>query len=133
MRTNEKEIDRNNTLTSLEYAGLETLFQRIVSTYEDYLGVPLEDQTPVPQIIRRTGKGIEIFDGAYDLYLIEGFAVREIYKQYDTCIMAGFHTDGQKIEDCFDNPSDILIDLTPFLDEQYIDIDWLIEKISGTR
>ena len=29
--------NKNNTLTSLEYAGLEALFQRIINVYEDTL------------------------------------------------------------------------------------------------
>ena len=48
-----------NTLTSLEYAGIESLMERIVSAYEDSLGIPYEEQTPVSEITRRTADGNE--------------------------------------------------------------------------
>ena len=67
MKKNEL-TNRNNALTSLEYAGLEALFQRIINAYEDTLGIREADLTPVSQITRRTDRGIEVFDGAYDVY-----------------------------------------------------------------
>lgn len=120
----------NHTLTSLEYAGLETLFQRIVNAYEGSLGIREEEQTPVSQITRRTERGIEIFDGAYDLYQVEDFAVKEIYKEGDTCILAGFKMNGRDMEECFDNDADIAVDITPLLDESYIDLEWLLESLN---
>lgn len=38
---------------------------------------------------------------------------------------------GQKIEDCFGNEADVSIDITPLLDEDYIDLEWLTEQLSG--
>lgn len=124
-------VNRNNTLTSLEYAGLEALFQRIINAYEDTLGIREADFTPVSQITRRTERGMEVFDGTYDVYEIDGFAVTGLYKEGDTCKLTGFSMAGQKIEDCFDNEADVSIDITPFLDEDYIDLEWLTEQLSG--
>ena len=132
-RMNLTNENMNHTLTSLEYAGLETLFQRIVNAYEGSQGIREEEQTPVSQITRRTGQGIEVFDGAYDIYRIEDFAVKEIYKEGDTCILAGFKMDGQDIEKCFDNDADTSIDITPFLDESYIDLEWLMEQLDKQK
>lgn len=128
-----RKVHNTKPLSSLEYSGLENLLCRIISAYEDYAGIPAENQTPVSEIIRRTDNGIEIFDGAYDLYVIEDFAVKNLFTIGNTCVMAGLHTEGKDIEEYFDNEPDILIDVTPFLDMQYIDIDWLIGKISETK
>ena len=51
-------MNNNNIkkLTSLEYAGIESLMERIVSAYEDCLGIPYEEQTPVSEITRRTAE-----------------------------------------------------------------------------
>ncbi len=43
--------------------------------------------------------------------------------------MAGYRLQGKEIEDCCDFVPDSMIDVTEFLDEMYIDIDRLIEKI----
>lgn len=126
------ELEKNTGmkyLTSLEYSGLENLFQRIVSAYEDYLRIPIEDQTPAAEITRRTDTGIDIFDGAHNLYVIEGFAIKSIFVIDDQCVMAGFSTMGKDPDDCFNNDPDTLIDITPFLDMRYIDIIWLIYSI----
>lgn len=122
--------NRNNTLTSLEYAGLEALFQRIINVYEDTLGIREADLTLVSQITRRTGQGIEVFNGAYDVYEINGFAITGLYKEGDTCKLEGFSMEDQAIEDCFDNEADISIDITPLLDEDYIDLEWLMESLN---
>lgn len=37
---------------------------------------------------------------------------------------------GQAIEDCFDNEADRFIDITPLLDEDYIDLEWLMESLN---
>ena len=122
--------NKNNTLTSLEYAGLEALFQRIINVYEDTLGIREADLTLVSQITRRTGQGIEVFNGAYDVYEINGFAITGLYKESDTCKLAGFSMEGQDIEECFDNEADISIDITPLLDEDYIDLEWLMDSLN---
>ena len=124
MKKNEL-TNRNNALTSLEYAGLEALFQRIINAYEDTLGIREADLTPVSQITRRTGQGIEVFNGAYDVYAMNG-----LYKEGNTCKLAGFSMDGQDIEECFDNEADRFIDITPLLDEDYIDLEWLMESLN---
>lgn len=129
MKKNEL-TNRNNALTSLEYAGLEALFQRIINAYEDTLGIREADLTPVSQITRRTDRGIEVFDGAYDVYEMNGFAITELYKEGDTCKLAGFSMKGQAIEDCFDNEADRFIDITLLLDEDYIDLEWLMESLN---
>lgn len=77
-------------LTSLEYAGLGTLLQRIITAYEDYQNIPLEEQTPVSEITKRTDSGIKIADREYDLYIIEGFAIKALFPIDNDCVMAGF-------------------------------------------
>lgn len=120
-------------LTSLEYAGMESVFQRIVSAYEDYQSIPLESHTPTDQITRRMCRGIEIHDGEYNLYLIEDFAVRTIFTVEGLCVMSGFRTDGRDLSECQGSGSDTIIDITEFLDCSYIDIDRLVEKITSAR
>ena len=36
----------------------------------------------------------------------------------------------QDIEECFDNEADQFIDITPLLDEDYIDLEWLMESLN---
>lgn len=115
--------------TSLEYFGMESLLQRILDSYENYLGIPGHDRTPAGEISRRTENGIEVFDGEYDLYQIEDFAVKGFFPVNDTLVMAGYKLEGREIEDCCDLEPDTMIDVTEFLDEKYIDVDRLIEKI----
>ena len=115
--------------TSLEYFGMESLLQRIIDSYENYLGFPGHDRTTVREISRRTENGIEVFDGEYDLYQIEDFAVKGFFPIDDTLVMAGYKLEGREIEDCCDLDPDTMIDVTEFLDEKYIDVDRLIEKI----
>ena len=122
--------NKSNSLTSLEYAGLEALFQRIINTYEDTLGIREADLTPVSQMTRRTDRGIEVFDGAYDVYKMDRFAITGLYKEEETCKLEGFSMEGQNIKDCFDNEADISIDITPLLDESYIDLEWLMELLN---
>lgn len=119
-----------NELKSLEYAGMESVLQRIINTYEDYLGIPEHDWTPAKEISRRTETVIEIFDGEYDLYRIEDFAVKCFFAVDDTLVMAGYRLMGRESEECCDLIPDTMIDVTEFLDEKYIDADRLIEKIS---
>ena len=65
---------KNRILNRLEYAGLEYLFQNIIATYEtEYKGIIPCDISPVSQIIKRTGYGIQVADGCYNLYQIENF------------------------------------------------------------
>lgn len=119
---------RTNELTSLEYAGMESLLQRIINVYENYLGIPEYDQTPAREISRRTRNGIEINDGEYNLYRIENFAVKYIFPIGDTLAIAGYRL--MDNEDGYNLVSDTMIDVTEFLDETYIDVDRLIEKIN---
>lgn len=120
-------------LTSLEYAGLETLLQRIISAYEDYQNIPIESQTPTSEITERTDGGIKIADGKHDIYQIEGFAIKALYPIDDVCAMAGFMINDHDIATCQDFSIDTLIDVTEFLDEKYIDIDRLNDKIRATQ
>ena len=124
---------KNKMLTSLEYSGLEALMQRIITAYEDYQNIPTEDQTPAGEIIKRSETGIVIHDGEYNLYLIEDLAIKSLFTYDSLCIMAGFKTEGKDLKDCSGNSIDTLIDVTEFLDEHYIDIDRLIEKIRAAR
>lgn len=126
---NMNQTNTRNNLSSLEYAGMEALLQRIIDAYENYLGIPEHDRTPAGEIIRRTENGIEIFDGEYDLYRIEDFAVKGFFPVDDTLVIAGYKLEGREIEDCCDLVPDVMIDVTEFLDEKYIDVDRLIEKI----
>ena len=118
-----------NTLTSLEYAGLEGLMERIITTYEDSLCIPCEEQTPVSEITRRTADGIEIFDGAYDVYILDDFVIKELTCQDRLCELKGFSINGRNIEDCEDEDY-ITIDISILLDEAHIDLDWLMEQIN---
>lgn len=118
-----------NTLTSLEYAGLESLMERIITAYEDSLGITCEEQTPVSEITRRTADGIEIFDGAYDAYVLDDFVIKELTCQDGLCELKGFSLNGRNIEDCEDDDY-MAIDITILLDETYIDLDWLMEQIN---
>lgn len=71
----------NNTktkkLTSLEYFGMESLFQKIIDAYEDYRGIPKKVWTFSEEISRRTETGIEVFDGPFNFYCIQKFAVKK--------------------------------------------------------
>ena len=127
-----KEIFMNNnmnTLTSLEYAGIESLIERIVSAYEDSFSIPYEEQTPVSEITRRTADGIEIFDGAYDAYVLDDFVIKELTYQDGLCELKGFFLNGRDIEDCEDDDY-MAIDISILLDEAYINLDWLMEQIN---
>lgn len=124
---------RKKPLTNLEYCGLENLLHRIITTYEDFLGISNEDQTPIVETTRWTDNSIEIFNGEYDLYIIEGFAIKNLFVIDNQCVMSGFYTNGKEIEDFCNNTPDTLIDLTEFLNGQYIDIDLLIKKIKDAR
>lgn len=122
-------MNNMNTLTSLEYAGIESLMERIVSAYEDSLGIPYEEQTPVSEITRRTADGIEIFDGAYDAYVLDDFVIKELTYQDGLCELKGFFLSGRDIEDCEDEDY-MAVDISILLDETYIDLDWLMEQIN---
>lgn len=65
-------INKRKPLTSLEYAGMESLLDRIINAYEEYQGIPEYDRTPAKEVSRRTENGMEIFDGEYNCYRIEG-------------------------------------------------------------
>lgn len=117
-------------LTSLEYYGMESLFQKIIDAYEDYRGIPKKAWTFSEEISRRTEIGIEVFDGPFNFYCIQKFAVKNFFIMEDICVMAGFDTTNKTIDECFESSPEILIDVTEFLDSKYIDIDRLIEKVS---
>lgn len=117
-----------NELTSLEYAGLEALMERIITAYEDNLAISYEEQTPVSEITRRTAEGIEIFDGAYDSYILDDFVIKELTFKDGFCELKGFNLNGRDIEDCKDEDY-IAVDISILLDEPYIDLDWLMEQI----
>jgi hypothetical protein len=123
-------MNRQENLNSLEYAGLEYTFQRIIHEYENRLQIPVEYQTSVSAITRRLPYGLEIFSyESNGLYIIEGFAIRNIIVDGSVCAIVGFFTNGRVITGCYDDECDTVIDITPFLDEASIDIDWLISKI----
>lgn len=117
-----------NELTSLEYAGLEALMERIITAYEDNRAISYEEQTPVSEITRRTAEGIEIFDGAYDSYILDDFVIKELTFKDGFCELKGFYLNGRDIEDCEDEDY-IAVDISILLDEPYIDLDWLMEQI----
>lgn len=125
-------MKNNNKLTSLEYAGLEALMERIITAYEDSLGIPYEEQTPVSEITRRTAEGIEIFDGAYDSYILDNFAIKELTFKDRLCELKGFYLNGREIEDCEDEDY-MIVDISILLDESYIDLDWLMEQIENVN
>ena len=124
---------KNRILNRLEYAGLEYMFQNIITTYEtEYKGIIPCDISPASEIIKRTGYGIQVADGCYNLYQIENFAIREFFPIGNICVMAGFYIDGS-IEESYTHASDILIDVTECLDDTVIDLERLIEKIQAAR
>ncbi len=121
-----------NNLTSLEYAGLENLMERIVTAYEDSFGIDREEQTPVYEITRRTAEGIEIFDGAYDAYILDDFVIKEMTYINSVCELRGFFLNGRDIADC-DDENYISVDVTVLLDEKHIDLEWLTEQINKSN
>ena len=123
-------INKRKPLTSLEYAGMESLLDRLINAYEEYQGIPEYDRTPAKEVSRRTESGMEIFDGEYNCYRIEDFLVKCFFPIDDTLVMAGHRLTGSEKEECFDPVPDAMIDVTEFLDETYIDVDRLLEKVS---
>ena len=117
-------INKRKPLTSLEYAGMESLLDRIINAYEEYQGIPEYDRTPAKEVSRRTENGMEIFDQ------IEDFLVKCSFSIDDMLVMAGYRLTGSEKEECFDPVPDAMIDVTEFLDETYIDVDRLLEKVS---
>ena len=87
---NSIEFFMNHISTSLQYAGIEFLMERIIKAYEDSFNIPSEEQTPVFEITRRTLEGIEIFDGAYNVYTLGDFAVEELTYLDGKCELKGF-------------------------------------------
>ncbi len=126
---NTTSLTNTSHLSSLEYAGLESLFQRIIDTYEaEYLGIEPCSHTPVSQITKRTSDGILVLDGSFDLYPIKNFAVKGLYAIGDCCILSAFRMDSEP-EECFDHETDLFIDITKFLDEHTVDMDYLLDKL----
>lgn len=119
-----------NQITSLEYFGMESLLQKIIDSYENYLGIPEKAWTFSKAISKRTETGIEIFNGPLNFYCIEKFAVKSFFIMDDSCVMAGFDSTNKSIDECYESSPEILIDVTEFLDSKYIDIDRLFEKVS---
>ncbi len=118
-------------MTSLEYAGMESLLDRIINAYEEYQGIPEYDRTPAKEVSRRTENGMEIFDGEYNCYRIEDFLVKCFFPIDDTLVMAGHRLTGRERKKNALIPfPDAMIDVTEFLDETYIDVDRLLEKVS---
>ena len=116
-------MKQNNTpepyLTSLEYSGLESLFQRIVAAYEDYINIPEANRTKTQNRTSRTDDGINI-DSAYT---IDGFVIDSLIIIGDSCAIGGYI--------CYDIDPKIYyhIDITEFLDMKTIDIERLLDKI----
>lgn len=122
-------MKKEKNLSSLQYAGLEYVFQKIIDTYEkEYLGAEPYDYTPISQITRRTSDGLLVFDGAFDLYMIEDFAIKGLYAIEDSCILFGFKMNSEP-EECCDRQSDLFVDITELADEKEIDIDYLLNKL----
>lgn len=122
-------MNEEKNLSSLQYAGLEYVFQKIIDTYEnEYLGTEFYGHTPVSQITRRTSDGLLVFDGAFNLYAIEDFALKGLHAVGDSCILFGFKMDGE-LEECFGHQPDLFIDITELVDEKEIDIDYLLGKL----
>ena len=55
-------INKRKPLTSLEYAGMESLLDRIINAYEEYQGIPEYDRTPAKEVSRRAENGMETFE-----------------------------------------------------------------------
>lgn len=122
-------MKKEKNLSSLQYAGLEYVFQKIVDTYEsEYLDTESYGRTPVSQITRRTSDGLLVFDGAFDLYAMEDFAIKGLYAVGDSCILSAFKMDSDP-EECFECQSDLFVDITELVDEKEIDIDYLLSKL----
>lgn len=132
-----KNINTNNTasltntshLSSLEYASLESVFQKIIDVYEaEYIGVEPYDHTPASQITQKTRDGILVFDGSFNLYPIKNFAIKGLHVIGDRCILSAFRMDSEP-EECFNHQADLFIDITEFLDEPTVDMDYLLYKL----
>ena len=122
-------MKKEKNLSSLQYAGLEYVFQKIVDTYEsEYLGAESYGRTPVSQITRRTTDWLLVFDGAFDLSMMEDFAIKGLYAVDGSCILSGFKMDSDP-EECFDRQPDLFVDITELVDEKEIDIDYLLSKL----
>lgn len=117
-------------LTSLKYAGMESLFQRIIDAYEEYQGIPEYDRTPAREISTRTENGIEIFDGEHNLYQIEDLAVTSFFPIGDTLVMVGYRLQGKEIEDCCDFVPDSMINMTEFMSDKEAR-EWAEKKLSA--
>ena len=123
-------INKRKPLTNLEYAGMESLLDRLINAYEEYQGIPEYDRTPAKEVRRRTESGMGIFDSEYNCYQIEDFLVKCSFSIDDMLVMAGYRLTVREKEECFDPVPDAMIDVMEFLDKTYIDVDRLLEKVS---
>lgn len=122
-------MGKQNYLSSLEYAGLEYVFQKIIDTYEnEYFGTESYEHTPVSEITRRNRAGLSVFDGVFNMYQIGDYAIKGVYAVLGCCILSGFKIDGD-LEECFVRQADLFINITELLDEKTVDIDYLLEKL----
>lgn len=114
-------------LTSIDYAALEGLMQRIMDEYESEMeGIP----TSAFGITKRTEKGIRIVDGLYDLYQIDDLAISGMEIYQDRVYLMVYPLSGCSLR-CVDPEKDeaIMVDVTFFLDQIFIDLNYIFQEV----
>ena len=113
----------HTSLSPLEYEGLEYLLSRLINTYQE----EIEDLgiRRIRSCIQRTATGIQFLPNTKDPCRILGFILQGIYLQDGTCILIAHDTKEAGYP--------LLIDMTPFLNQDGFNIDLLIEKMYQCR
>lgn len=108
------------SLTRLEYFGLETLFKKLIVEYESTIsGIHTTTN------LVRTQNGVAVCNNLH-FYFFGSFAAKELIKIGDTCALTGFLSHGEPI--C-SQESDCMVDVSEYLTLENIPIDDLMDKI----
>ena len=108
------------SLTTLEYFGLKTLFKKLITEYETTIS-GIHTNTDLV----RTKNGIAVCNDRH-FYSFGSFAAKELIKIGDTCALAGFLSHDEPIPL---QASNCLIDVSEYLTLENIPIDNLMDKI----
>ena len=119
---------KGNITDKIRYEGLTSILQRIVTAYEDYLGLPLEFRTDI-RTITLHGDNKIIVGNNDDRYAIEGYILTAITEQQDCCMLIGYKAKGSFSYNTNDIGAIRCIDISSFVDNSFIDIEWLIDRI----
>ena len=117
--------------SKIEYLGLETFFQNIINANEKYSG-GCWDCTKSTDITRRIPTGLEIFDGAYDVYVLGEMAISSLRCYNGRYYFYGYILNRQIEEIDLNEKPDISVDITDFAEDYNVDIDRLLLKIHKT-